>query len=139
MKNNPYTGQCLCGSISYEVDEIEPRMGHCHCSMCRKFHGSAFATLGEVKAENFRWVKGESLLESYIAKNGTVRRFCKVCGSSMTFASSKDTGKLIEFSLGTLDSEIDMRPDAHIFVGTKAGWYKICDDLPQYQLGRNSD
>ena len=136
--NTPYTGQCLCGSIKYEVDEIEPRMGHCHCSMCRKFHGAAFATLGEAKSDKFRWTKGEELLVSYKAPNGTVRKFCKVCGSSMTFAPSNDSGELIEFALGTLDSEIDLRPDAHIYVGSKANWFEVSDDLPQYKSGRTS-
>jgi len=134
--NTPYTGSCLCGSIKYEVDEIEPRMGHCHCSMCRKFHGAAFATLGEAKMENFRWIEGHALLACYKASNGTVRQFCKLCGSSMTFTPSDDTGELVEFSLGTLDSEIDLRPDAHIFVDSKANWSDISDDLPQYEGGR---
>ncbi len=136
MSNPPYTGECLCGSIKYEVDKIESRMGHCHCSMCRKFHGAAFATLGEAKAENFRWIEGEEFLQNYKADNGTVRRFCKLCGSSMTFTPSNDTGDLIEFSLGTLDSDIDLRPDAHIFTGSKATWYEISDDLPQYKEAR---
>jgi hypothetical protein len=26
-----------------------------------------------------------------------------------------------------------MRPSAHIFVGSKAGWFDISDDLPQFQ------
>jgi hypothetical protein len=136
--NLPYTGSCLCGAIKYEVDFIEPRMGHCHCSMCRKFHGAAFATLGEAKSENFRWIEGNALLTSYTARNGTIRRFCKMCGSSMTFTPSNDTGELIEFSLGTLDSDIPIRPDAHIFVGSKANWSDICDSLPQYEESRNN-
>lgn len=126
----------MCGSIKYEVDEIDPQMGHCHCTMCRKFHGAAFSTLGEAKSEKFRWIEGEALLVSYRAENGTVRRFCKVCGSSMTFAAADDTGRLIEFSLGTLDSKIALRPDAHIHVGSKANWLEIHDDLAQYVGGR---
>lgn len=137
MKNPPKTGSCLCGSVKYEVDRIEPRMGHCHCSMCRKFHGAAFATLGEAESRHFRWLAGEDKLEAYAAPNGTVRRFCKLCGSSMTFASADDTGELVEFALGTLDSDIDLNPDAHIYVGSKANWVEISDDLPQYDAGRN--
>jgi hypothetical protein len=138
MSKQPSHGQCLCSSIRYEVDEIEPRMGHCHCSMCRKFHGAAFATLGEAKAENFRWVAGEDLLVSFQAKNGTVRRFCQTCGSSMTFAISADSTELIEFALGTLDSDIELSPDAHIFVDSKATWYAISDELPKFSEGRQS-
>ena len=54
------TGSCLCGAIAYEVKELEPNMANCHCGMCRKFHGAAFATFGEAKSENFRWTRGEN-------------------------------------------------------------------------------
>ena len=33
-------------------------------------------------------------------------------------------------------NEVDppsIRPDHHIFVGSKAPWYEITDDLPQFQ------
>jgi len=131
-----YKGQCLCGAIKYEVDEIKPQMGHCHCSMCRKFHGAAFSTLGEADAKNFRWTEGEELLKNYVAGNGSVRQFCQNCGSSMTFALSEEPNGLIEFSLGTLDSDLDVPPDAHVYTGSKANWVEICDELPQYKKGR---
>lgn len=132
-----YKGQCLCGSIKYEVDKIEPQMGHCHCRMCRKFHGAAFATFGEAKIENFRWLEGQELLKSYKASNGSIRQFCENCGSSMTFqASGEENGDVVEFSLGTLDSDIELKPDAHIFVGSKANWVEICDTLPQFKNAR---
>ncbi len=66
MCANTKVGQCLCGSVIYKVAAIENRMGHCHCSMCRKFHGAAFATFGEAKAEHFRWVTGEDQLKSLV-------------------------------------------------------------------------
>ncbi len=131
-------GSCLCGSIKYEVDHIEPHMAHCHCSMCRKFHGAAFATFGEAKKENFRWLSGEELLSSYVADNGTTRQFCSRCGSSMTFRASSGQENVVEFSLGTLDSDIVERPDAHIFVAYKANWLELNNGLPQYSEGRNS-
>ena len=37
------TGSCLCGDIAFEIDGPVDTAGHCHCSMCRKFHGSARA------------------------------------------------------------------------------------------------
>ena len=137
--NSKYHGQCLCGMIKYEIDEIEVRMGHCHCSMCRKFHGAAFATLGEVKTENFRWLTGEKHLKSYNAPNGTKRKFCENCGSSLIFVPSNDTGDLVEFSLGTLDTDIELKPDAHIFTRFGANWYEISDKLPKYTKGRDSE
>lgn len=136
---NKKEGQCLCGLVKYEVTKIEDRMGHCHCSMCRKFHGAAFATLGEAKVENFRWVAGENHLKSYVAPNGTTRKFCENCGSSLIFVPSNDTGERVEFSLGTLDTDIELKPDAHIYTDFGANWYQANDELPSYTGGRDSD
>jgi len=133
----PLKGQCLCGAIQYEIDKVEPKMAHCHCSMCRKFHGAAFSTFVEVKTDDLRWLKGQELLVGYIASNGTVRQFCSVCGSSMTFNSAHSTGNSIAIALGTLDSDFDFQPDAHIHVDSKAKWINICDDLPQFAKERD--
>lgn len=106
--------------------------------MCRKFHGAAFATYGEAKRENFHWLEGKDLLQSYKADNGTVRQFCRDCGSSLTFASSDDSENIVEFSMGTLDSDISQYPDVHLFTDFMASWYQITDNLPRYAEDRNS-
>ncbi len=132
-----YKGECLCGAIKYEVFRIKSQMGHCHCSMCRKFHGAAFSTLGEADSKDFRWTEGEDQLKDYVASNGSVRQFCQNCGSSMTFAVSDEASDLIEFSLGTLDSDLEISPDAHIYTSSKSSWVNICDDLAQYKESRD--
>jgi hypothetical protein len=134
----PYKGQCLCGGIQFSVDTIGDKMGHCHCSMCRKFHGAAFATFGEAKAAHFHWLSGESLLKTYHAPNGTRRKFCSACGSSLIFEEANANGEIVEFALGVLDTAIPRVPDVHIFVGSKASWYSVEDDLPCFREGRNS-
>ena len=136
--SGPYRGSCLCGSIQFEVDHFEPQTGHCHCSMCRKFHGAAYATLAEVWQKNFRWTRGEDLLQGYTANNGTTRSFCSQCGSSLTFASPEADPDLIEIALGCFDDEVPIMPDAHIYVASGAHWSKPDDDLPRYEAGRDS-
>jgi hypothetical protein len=132
-----YKGQCLCGAIKYEVDKIKSQMGNCHCSMCRKFHGAAFSTFGEADSKDFHWIEGEDQLKDYVASNGSVRQFCQNCGSSMTFSASEEVSGLIEFSLGTLDSDLEMSPDAHVYTGSKANLVEIIDELPQHKEARN--
>ncbi len=134
--NKPIKGSCLCGAVRYSVSVIESKLGHCHCSMCRKFHGAAFATFGEALKENFSWDCGQEKLQSYTADNGSVREFCGACGSSLTFAPSEDDNGLVEFALGTLDTAIHQQPDAHIFTAYKSSWFTITDDLPQYDESR---
>jgi len=136
--SGPYRGSCLCGKIRFEVDKFAPHTGNCHCSMCRKFHGAAYATIAEARADDFRWISGQDLLKAYTASNDTTRSFCLNCGSSLTFASPTANPELVEIALGCFDDEVPIRPDAHIFVSSGAKWATPADDLPQYEAGRDS-
>ena len=132
----PYRGSCLCGVVGYEFKALSEKIGHCHCSMCRKFHGAAFASLAEVSRTDFHWTRGESELRSYLADNGTLRRFCNNCGASMSFEMASHPER-IEIALGTLDTDIPYQPDVHIFTDFKSSWYTIEDKLPQFKQPRN--
>jgi hypothetical protein len=41
-------------------------------------------------------------------------------------------GTSVRIPYGTLIDEPALRPTAHIFVGSKASWHAILDDLPQH-------
>ena len=65
-------GSCLCGGVRYRYDGEIGEISLCHCSQCRKAHGSAFAAVSPVAAARFRIVAGESLLRLiYIEKFST--------------------------------------------------------------------
>jgi len=134
---DPYRGSCLCGVVRFEIDEFLPQVAHCHCSMCRKFHGAAYATIAGVSRSKFRWVEGENALKGYTAENGTTRTFCRHCGSSLMFSSPRAPEEVIEIALGAVDGDIPVEPNAHIFVGSGANWAMLSDDLPQYEEGRD--
>ncbi|KGJ88700.1 GFA family protein [Thalassotalea sp. ND16A] len=134
-----FHGSCLCGKITFAVTEFEPLVGHCHCTMCRKFHGAAFSTFADVKLANFKWLSGAALLKSYQASNNTIRQFCQHCGSSLTFCSSYNSqDNTIEIALAAFDDDINISPDAHIYTDTKVNWLKLNDGLPQYLQYRDS-
>jgi hypothetical protein len=123
-------GSCLCGAVRYEIDGCFEAIGHCHCSMCRKSHGAAFATWGIIKPDQFHWVAGERAVESYASSPGRTGCFCRKCGSPL---AATQGGKVSEVVLGTLDDDPGARPSEHIFVGFKASWHEISDALPQHQ------
>ena len=58
-------GVCLCGAVEYQFTAPFTMMMHCHCSMCRKHHGAAFATFAAAPYSAFRWVRGENAIEKY--------------------------------------------------------------------------
>ena len=135
---DPYCGSCLCGVVKFEIDEFLPQVAHCHCSMCRKFHGAAYATLASVFHSNFRWIEGEDALKAYTAENGTTRTFCRHCGSSLAFSSPRAPEEEVEIALGAMDGDVPVVPSAHIFVDSAANWTVLSDDLPQYEERRGS-
>lgn len=125
------TGSCLCGAIRYRIDQPLSGIRNCHCSICRKAHGAAFRTRASVLKENFSWLSGEELLTFYESSPGTHRGFCRVCGSPMISRLDHHPDEY-GFPLGSLDDDPGARAEYHIFVGSKAPWYEITDNLPQY-------
>lgn len=124
------TGSCLCGAVSYEITGPFKFIGNCHCSMCRKSHGAAFATWGIINPNQFRWTSGEELVQAYESSPGRQRCFCKKCGSPLVSTHAGTVGEVV---VGTLNGDPAMRPREHIFVGSKAPWYEIGDALPQFE------
>src|SRR6185295_8508370 len=74
-------GSCLCRGVAWQLDAPLQWSGHCHCSMCRKSNGSAFATFGGGDAKAFRWLRGEDLVTRYRSSAGSERAFCSACGA----------------------------------------------------------
>lgn len=130
-------GSCLCGKVRFQISQIEPLVGHCHCIMCRKFHGSAFSTFIEVKLAHLTWLTGENNLRSYCADNNTTRKFCQHCGSSLLFESPFNRqANTVELALACIDSEVDVTPDAHMYLESKVNWFEPSDHLPQFTCYR---
>jgi hypothetical protein len=124
-------GACLCGTVRYELDGPFTIMMHCHCSMCRKHHGAPFATFVAAAHTAFRWRSGEDAVGKYTSSPQCIRTFCRRCGSAGP-TLLPEAG--IAFApAGNLEGDLPLRPQAHIFVGSKAGWYTITDSLPQYE------
>mgnify|MGYP001486543675 CR=1 FL=1 len=121
-------GRCLCGDVEWTVDGPLERMTHCHCSRCRKAHGTPFATYAFAPAAGFR-MRGDTRVTRYASSPGFVRGFCSRCGSVVP--SAEVEGRL-EVPIGSLTTDPGVRPVAHIFVGSKLPWYRITDDLPQH-------
>lgn len=127
-----HKGSCLCGGVRYEIlGQLGPII-YCHCSKCRKANGSAFLAASQISAQDFRVVEGEALLRSFRNDAGVHRVFCGNCGSPII--SKRETmPDVIRVRIGTLDTPVDGKVTAHIFVGSKAEWDEIHDTAPQYQ------
>lgn len=78
-----YEGSCLCGDVTYRVDEVIKAIECCHCLTCRKAHASAFAMGVTISRDNFKLMRGSELLQEFESSPGKFRVFCKKCGSHL--------------------------------------------------------
>ncbi len=127
-----YKGSCLCGSIRYEITGELGDFGYCHCTSCRKASGTAHAANSPVDRANFRLVGGTETLREYESSPGKFRVFCTSCGSPI-FACLASSPDVIRVRLGSLDTPFTKQPKAHTFIGDKAPWEPVTDDLPQFE------
>lgn len=126
-----HQGSCLCGAVSYEIAGDIERITHCHCSLCRKMHGSAFGSYATVPRERFCFTSGEDAVAAYASSPGVLRTFCRHCGSTLQWLGEGVHAGKVSIAAGTLDSPLPPPPQKHIHAGSHASWYRIADGLPR--------
>ena len=124
------SGSCLCGSVTFEIAPPYRWFAHCHCSLCRKQHGTLFGTGLGVVGERFQWHTGEDRIVHYRATPAFERAFCARCGSALP-APSHERGTW-HVPAGLVAGEVGARPRSHIFVESKSPLTVIGDALPQH-------
>lgn len=124
------TGKCYCGAVHYEVADEFRYAANCHCSNCRRTTGSAFKPFAGIERAKLTVTQGRDGLMIYGEPDAN-NTHCRACGS-LLFSVVRD-GAYVHVAMGTLVDDPTIRPTEHIFVGSKAPWYTIADDLPQYE------
>ena len=127
-------GGCLCGGVRFRVTGKLGPAGFCHCKQCQRASGSAFATNAPARTKYFEITSGPGLVREYESSPGKFRAFCSQCGSPLYSRRSTEPD-IRRIRLGTLDSDPERRPLAHVWVSSKAPWYTIHDSLHQFQRG----
>jgi hypothetical protein len=126
-----YLGKCLCGEVKIKIKGDISSIIHCHCSLCRKNSGTAFATNGFINSADFEITSGKNNLSTFSFKPGRNRHFCTSCGSPVYSSNELDPDRF-RIRLGILDSDISERPISHNFVSSKANWEELDVKLPRY-------
>jgi len=122
-------GECFCGAVRYTVVDSFQYALNCHCSNCRRTTGSAFKPFAGIARDRLAIASGDDNVMIYGAETGHDAH-CRRCGS-LLYSVVRD-GAFVHVAMGTLVDDPSIRPSAHIFVGSKAPWFCIADDLPQY-------
>jgi len=119
--SNTYSGSCLCGEIRFEIEGEFEHFYLCHCEYCRKDTGSAHAANLFSSTARLRWLSGANKVRQFnLAETRHSKCFCLTCGSALPIRQMN--GELLVVPAGSLNSEVRMRPNAHIFTSSRAGW-----------------
>ena len=122
-------GGCQCGAVRYAVADEFRYAANCHCSNCRAATGSAFKAFAGIEREKLEITKGRDDLLLIGEEDANDTR-CSVCGSFL-YSVVRD-GTFVHLAMGSLIDVPSIRPTHHIFVGSRAPWFEITDDLPQF-------
>jgi len=122
-------GRCECRAVAYEVEDDFLYALNCHCSNCRASTGAAFKPFAGIARDKLVVTQGADALLVWGEPDGNHTR-CAICGSLLFSVIDESR---IHVALGSLVDEPSLTPTAHIFVGSKAAWHEILDDLPQHE------
>lgn len=130
MDKNPITGQCLCGAVKFRISGEFESFFLCHCSRCRKDSGSAHSANLFSSTAKLIWVSGKENIKTFrLPGSRHMKSFCSDCGSALP-VSQPEVGLLV-VPAGSLDSPIDIRPNAHICCSGRADWDNDLASIPR--------
>jgi len=132
MTRTTLKGSCLCGAVKFEVTGDPKRFHHCHCSRCRKATGTGHASNLFLQPGTLRWLSGEDQVRWYKVPEAKrfANQFCATCGSRLP--RQRPETDIVVIPSGSLDDESPIRPQSHIFTGSRASWSCAGDGLPVY-------
>jgi hypothetical protein len=132
MAKSAYSGSCLCGRVKFEIEGAFDSFFLCHCKYCQKDTGSAHGANLFSTSASLRWVSGENGLKNFnLPSTQHVKSFCEECGSALP--NIQMAGKLLVVPAGSLDTELDLKPTAHIFHGSKARWEDGLESVRKFE------
>lgn len=124
-----HAGSCLCGAVRFAIDGAFERFFLCHCQYCRKGTGSAHAANLFASQAEVTWLEGERNITTFnLPSTRHTRAFCSTCGSALPWPM----GRSWVVPAGSLDTDVTVQPDAHIFVASRAGWDDGFRDVAEF-------
>lgn len=126
-------GGCFCGAVRYRAEGAVTHETLCHCTLCRRTSGAPCVAWFTVPAAGLRFTAGEPA--RFASSDHGTRGFCRECGTSLSFASSRSPDE-IDLTTASLDDPERLPPADHTFARSKLSWLVLGDGLPAYPAAR---
>ena len=84
-----------------------------------------------VRQTGYKLIQGEEYLGYYQSTPNVIKTFCKNCGSNLATIYPL-RNNLLGLPIAGCEGKLDNYREFHIYTDSKAQWWQITDDLPQY-------
>ena len=115
-------GSCLCGNVTITVKQLDPKVGVCHCSRCRKWTGGPLLAVHcgtDVTIEN------EESVTVFPSSDWAERGFCNSCGTHLFYRFVESREYIIP--AGVFDDDKKFEMDHQIFIEEKPNYYSFAN------------
>jgi hypothetical protein len=118
----PAQGQCLCGSVCFEIDTPARWAWHDHSAASRRAHGAAYATYVGSWRKRFRITKGEMEIARYEDEvTKTVRSFCGRCGTPLAYERARSP-HMVNIPRALFSGRTGRQPLYHVAIEELQEW-----------------
>lgn len=126
-----HKGSCLCKQITFEVIGSFDSFYLCHCKYCQKDTGSAHAANLFSSNAKLSWLSGKEKISNYKLPNTKhTKSFCQICSSALPNLQMND--KLLVVPASSLDTRLNIEPNAHLFYSSKAEWDNNLEKIKKF-------
>ena len=128
-------GGCACGQLRYRVEGEPVFVNMCHCRLCQRQTGSAFAFNLFIESSRVTQVSGETLRATVPTGSGGEQAMvrCAACGTVVWSHFSGLGEGCTAIRVGTLDDPAAVRPDAVIHGASRLPWAPLPDAIPVFE------
>lgn len=120
----PLTGRCLCGAVTITAIPSEAGVSACHCRMCQRWSGTAFAGFEADPAD----VTVTGPVTTYASSTFAERAFCPTCGTHLWF---RDHGAAYELPPGLFDGARDLPLIREVYADRAMACCRLAGDHPR--------
>lgn len=121
MMSESLQGRCLCGAVVISVGKHRPEVGACHCSMCRRWSGSAYFMFTAAPAV----VTITGPVKEYRSSPFATRAHCDICGSHLWL---RDDGADYELMPGLFEAARDFPLISEVYVDQRLAALSLAGD-----------
>lgn len=124
-------GQCLCGTIRYQLTGEPRHVAVCHCRDCRRSAGAPMVSWAMYPESALTLLQGQP--KTINSSGSAMRSFCPDCGTGLFYRNAVNLPGIVDVQSATLDDPDALPPGIQIQVAERLHWMQQVHELPAFE------